>query len=84
MKGTIENFEVRHGSFGEQRTTIDGTEYLTWFNLTDPNLRGLIPGATVEYEVRPGPTTLCDAPRVASGLASAKVVRVMPGNVEGV
>lgn len=76
MMGTFQRFEVTHGSFGHQRTTIDGVEYLTWFDLTDPNLKGLESGATVEYEAHPGPTVLCVMPRVESGLASARLIRV--------
>ncbi|HEV2395033.1 MAG TPA: hypothetical protein VG146_22005 [Verrucomicrobiae bacterium] len=77
MTGTFQRFEVTHGSFGEQHTTIDGVEYLTWFDLMDLNLKGLEAGAVVEYEARPGPTLLCDAPQVRSRLASARLVRVI-------
>ncbi len=84
MTGTFQEFEVRHGSFGEQHSTIDGVKYLTWFDLTDPELKGLHAGAKVEYEVRPGPTVLCDTPRVQSGLASAKLIRVLKPTQEAV
>ena len=83
MKGTFQSFEVTHGAFGEQYTTIDGVKYLTWLNLMDPNLKGLAPGAAVEYDVRPAPTVLCDVPRVTSGLASARLVRVLEETREG-
>lgn len=77
MTGTFEKFELAFGSFGEQRTTIDGVSYLTWFDLAAPHLKGLEGGVKVEYEVRRGPTVLCEMPRVTSALASARLVRVM-------
>ena len=83
MIGTFEEFRLTFGSFGEQHTTIDGVEYLTWFDLTDPNLRGLEAGAEVEFEPRPGPTVLCGMPRVTSPLPSGKVVRVLRRGVGG-
>ena len=49
----------------------------------DPKLKGLGTGAVVDYEVRPGPTVLCDVPHVQSELASARVVRVLKPTVEG-
>ena len=64
MIGSFERFELTLGSFGEQRSTIDGTTHLTWFDLMDPNLKGLEAGAKVEYDVRPGPTVLCGVPRL--------------------
>lgn len=76
MIGTFEKFELAFGSFGQQFKTIDGVKYLTWFDLMDPDLKGLKAGAEVEYEVRPAPTVLCDVPRVTSGLPSARLVRV--------
>jgi hypothetical protein len=83
MTGTFQGFEVTHGSFGEQRTTIEGTEYLTWFDLADPRLNGLKLRVAVEYEARPGPTVLCDVPRVTSGLPSARVIGVVKSGGEG-
>jgi hypothetical protein len=77
MTGTFERFELTFGSFGEQQTTIDGVKYLTWFDLMDPNLKGLGAGAQVEFEVRPAPTVVCDMPHLESGLASARLVRVV-------
>jgi hypothetical protein len=82
MKGTFQKFQITQGSFGQQYATIDGVRYLTWFDLMDQNLRGLRAGATVEYEVRAGPTVLCDMPLVQSGLASAKLVRVVKTTAE--
>jgi hypothetical protein len=84
MIGTFEKFELTFGSFGEQRTTVDGVEYVTWFDLMDPNLKGLEAGAKVEYLVRPGPSVLCEMPRVTSVLASAKLVRVVRRAMEEV
>jgi len=83
MIGKFENFKLTYGSFGEQLTTIDGVRYLTWFDLRDPNLKGLDPGAEVEYEVRPGPTALCHMPHVTSELGSAKLIRVLRPSAEG-
>lgn len=77
MTGTFQKFEVTHGSFGEQRATIDGVKYLTWFDLVDPGLKGLAAGATVENEAWPGPTVLCRMPHVESGLGSARLIRVV-------
>ena len=82
MTGTFERFELTFGSFGEQRTTIDGVSYLTWFDLMDPNLKGLEAGARVEYQVRPGPTVLCNTPHVQSELASARLVGVVRPTAE--
>jgi hypothetical protein len=75
MIGTFENFKVTHGSFGQQCTTIDGQTYLTWFDGADPSLRGLGPGAKVEYEARPAPAgggfagLLCESLEVALSAA---------------
>ena len=76
MIGTFESFELTHGSFGQQYTTIDGEDYITFFDLADPKLRGLRPGVRVEYEARPGPTVLCHSPQVSEGLPSAVLVCV--------
>lgn len=77
--GTFENFELTFGSFGQQYTTIDGQKHITFFDLTDPKLKGLEPGARVEFEARPGPTVLCHSPYVREELPSADLVRVMEG-----
>jgi hypothetical protein len=77
MTGTFQDFTVTDGSVGQQYTTIDGVKNLTWFDLMNSNLRGLKVGAQVEFEARPGPAALCDSPRAASGLASARLVRVV-------
>ena len=79
MIGTFENFELAFGSFGQQHTTIDGEEYITFFDLADPKLRGLGSGVRVEYEARPGPTVLCHSPHVEEPLPSATLVRVLEG-----
>jgi hypothetical protein len=79
MIGTFEKFELRFGSFGEQHTTIDGVTYLTWFDLVDRNLKALEAGAKVEYEVRSGPTVLCNMPRVTSLMPSAKLLQAVRG-----
>jgi hypothetical protein len=44
MIGTLEDFKLAFGSFGQQYTTIDGVKYVTWFDLTHPKLHGLKPG----------------------------------------
>jgi hypothetical protein len=77
MIGTFENFELAFGSFGQQYTTIDGEDYITFFDLADPKLRGLRPGVRVEYEARPGPTVLCDSPAIREDLPSASLLRVL-------
>lgn len=82
MKGTFQSFRVTHGSFGQQYTTIDGQVYLTWFDASDPKLRGLAEGAVVEYEARPAPTVLCHGPGVSENLPSATLLRVV-GKDEG-
>ena len=82
MIGTFEDFELAFGSFGQQYTTIDGKKYITFFDLADPRLRGLVSGVRVEYEARPGPTVLCDSPRVEDNLPSATLARVMSGGAE--
>jgi hypothetical protein len=79
MIGTFEKFELTFGSFGQQYTTIDGRRYVTYFDLADPDLRGLGPGAQVEFEPRPAPTVLCQNPHVRENLPSAVLVRVMQG-----
>jgi hypothetical protein len=77
MTGTFERFEVTFGSFGQQYTAIDGQVYLTWFDAAAPELRGLGKGAVVEFEPRPGPTTLCDSPAIREDLPSASLLRVV-------
>jgi hypothetical protein len=76
MVGTLERFEVTHGSFGQQFCTIDGRRYATFFDMTDRRLRGLQPGVTVEYESMEGPTVLCHSPQVSVDLPTAILVRV--------
>ena len=56
MTGTLENFELKFDFFGEQITTIDGQNFLTWFDLADPRL-----------EATMGPTILCSQPRCRVG-----------------
>lgn len=77
MIGTFENFELAFGSFGQQYATIDGEDYITFFDLADPKLKGLRPGVLVEYETRPGPTMLCDSPAIREDRPSATLVRVL-------
>jgi hypothetical protein len=79
MIGTFENFELTFGSFGQQYTPIDGRKYITWFDLADPKLKGLGPGARVEFETRPGPTELCHSPYASEALPSVDLVRVLEG-----
>lgn len=79
MIGTFEGFELMFGSFGQQYTTIDGREYVTYFDLADPKVKGLEPGLRVEFEPRPGSTVLCHSPHVSEGLPSAELVRVLEG-----
>ena len=76
MIGTFEKFDLTFGWFGQQYTTIVGVKYVTWLDLAGPKLKGLEAGARVEFEARPGPTVLCDAPRVTTELPSARLVRV--------
>jgi hypothetical protein len=66
MKGTFQRFELTFGSFGQQYTTIDGRNYITFFDLMDPKLRGLEAGAKVEFDATEAPTMLCDDPLVTS------------------
>jgi hypothetical protein len=77
--GTFETFELTHGSFGQQYSTIDGRKYVTWFDLSDPKLKGLAPGARVEFEARSGPTVLCHSPRVSEQLPSVDLLRMLGG-----
>ncbi len=77
MTGVFEGFDVMHGSFGQQYTTVDGVVYLTWFDVADPKLRGLVDGAVVEFESRPAPTVLCTSPAVREDLPSATLLRVV-------
>ena len=83
MIGTFQECKLTFGSFGQQYTTIDGQKYITYFDLADPKLRGLEPGARVEFEPRPGPTVLCHSPRVSEELASANLVRVVESASRG-
>ena len=77
MTGTLEKFVLTFGSFGHQHTTIDGVEYVTWFDLCSPKLKGLKEGASVEYEPHPGPTVLCHGPRYEINLPSAELGAVL-------
>jgi len=83
MIGTFQGCRLTFGSFGQQYTTIDGRKYITFFNLADPKLRGLEPGARVEFEPRPGPTVMCHSPHVTEDLASAELVRVVESASRG-
>lgn len=77
MLGTFQGFSVTFGSFGQQYSTIDGRNYVSWFDLADPKLQGLGDGALVEFEPRPAPTVLCHSPLVREDLPSASLVRVV-------
>jgi hypothetical protein len=77
MIGTFEKFELAFGSFGQQYSTIDGREYVTFFDLMDPKFGGLHRGARVEFEVTDGPTKLCDGPHRTEPLPGAKLLRVV-------
>jgi hypothetical protein len=77
MTGTFQSFELTFGSFGQQYTTIDGRQYVTFFDLMDPKLRGLEAGAKVEFEAMEGPTKLCDNPLVTEALPAARLLRVI-------
>jgi hypothetical protein len=77
MTGTVQKFALTFGSFGQQYTTIDGVEYVTWFDLCDPRLKGFREGAVVEYEPRLGPTVLCHSPHYVLGLPSAAIKGVL-------
>jgi hypothetical protein len=77
MTGTFQRFELAFGAFGQQYTTIDGRQYVTFFDLMDPNLRGLKAGAKVEFEATKGPTKLCNHPVVLEALPAAKLLRVI-------
>ena len=74
MTGTFQGFTLSFGSFGHQYTTIDGERFVTWFDLREPQLKGLVPGCRVEYEARPAPTV------IASGTPSwaLPAARIMP------
>jgi hypothetical protein len=80
MTGKFQGFELTFGSFGQQYATIDGNRYVTCFDLTDPNIRGLKPGVRVEFETFQGPTKLCDEPRVMQKLPMAKLLRTIREN----
>ena len=82
MTGTFQGFELTFGASGHQYSTIDGQRFITWFDFMEPKLKGLQPGCRVEYEARPAPTVLCDMPHVESGLASARLVRVVKRTAE--
>jgi hypothetical protein len=75
---TFQEFQLTHGSFGQQYATIDGRKYVTWFNLADRKLRGLVAGVQVEFQPRPAPTVLCHNPWVQDDLPSATLLRVVP------
>lgn len=77
MTGFFEGFEVTFGSTGHQYTTIDGQRFITWFNLSAPELKGLQPGCRVEYEAQPAPTVLRDSPRMVENLPMARLVAVL-------
>jgi hypothetical protein len=76
LAGIFQGVEFTHGQCGQQYTTIDGRKYITYFNLADPKLNGLKPGARIEYEPKPGPTVLFHSPYVAEELPSAFLLRV--------
>ena len=82
MTGTLQDFRLSFGSCGEQRSTIDGQEFITWFDLRNPALKGLQPGCRVEYETRPAPTVLCHSPWVQDNLPSATLLRVVKQTAE--
>ena len=75
--GTFEKVEFTFGSFGHQYTTIDGQRYVTWFDLCNPRLKGLSPGATVEFTSQPAPTVLCNSPRFEIQAPCATLLRVV-------
>ena len=80
MIGTFQGARSTQYSFGEQMTTIDGQEYLTWYDVMDPNLRGLDAGVSVEFDAKPGPTVLCHYPRIEDARPTASLRRVVKGS----
>jgi hypothetical protein len=76
--GIFQGFDVTHGQFGQQYTTIDGVKFITYFDLADPKLKGLRPGCRVEFTMRAAPTVLCHSPHVQEWLPSAEIRRVLP------
>ena len=76
--GTFQGFDLTHGQFGQQYTTIDAARFITYFDLADPKLKGLWEGARVEFTVRPAPTVLCHSPHVQEELPHAEILRVLP------
>ena len=79
MIGTFEAVEFTLGQFGQQYTTIDGTKYITYFDLLDRKLRGLKRGVKVEFTTTPAPTILCHSPHVEMSLPSADIHGVVEG-----
>jgi hypothetical protein len=77
LVGTIEKIDFKLHSFGEQYTTIDGQEYVTHINLSDPACAGIRTLAVVEFEVAPEPKVLCNHSLVEVDLPSATQVRRM-------
>jgi hypothetical protein len=77
MIGTFEAVDFTFGQFGQQYTTIDGNRYITYFDLSAPELRGLAPGMKVEFSATPAPTILCNSPHVEMALPSANIRRVV-------
>lgn len=77
--GIFQDFELTHGQFGQQYTTIDGARFVTFFNLAEPKLKGLRGGCRVEFTLTPAPTILCHSPHVQESLPSADILRVLQG-----
>lgn len=44
MVGTVQGVGFTHAQFGQQYTTIEGVNYITYFDLSNPKLKGLKPG----------------------------------------
>ena len=75
-EGVVNKIRYTNGGFGEQYTTIDGVEYVTYFDIMDPKLKGLGTGARVRYTSKDGPTRLGGP--VSSTLGSARLLEVRP------
>lgn len=76
MVGIVQGVGFTHAQFGQQYTTIEGVKYITYFDLSNPKLKGLKPGVRVEHEPKLGPTVFCHSPYVAEELPNAVLLRV--------
>ncbi|WP_018234225.1 hypothetical protein [Thioalkalivibrio thiocyanodenitrificans] len=77
--GAVECIDIAENSFGESYLTIDGVQYVSFFN-PDTSVGVLDEEAQVVFKAMPGPTYLNRDPDIWVDLPKAEIIEVITGN----